>query len=237
MKNRLSILTHAAICSAAVFAAGSVSAGSVELQFDGVSPGEKVRVYLDTDNNGSYDYNEKVNAGVMNWTNQDSGGHLQTFCIELTQYISNGQQRTYTMHDDLTAAPRTDGVILSDTKADKLELFWGQYRDLVVDSDTASAFQVGIWEIVYDGDGVLDIHYGSGAFSVSSHSSYQDTFGIASQWLNGLDLNGTRTDLMSLSNSHKQDQITEVPTPGAAAAGLVLIGLSMRRRRRVAIDA
>jgi MYXO-CTERM domain-containing protein len=226
-------LTRAVLCGAAVLAASSASAGSVELRFDGVDPGEKVRVYLDTDGNGSYDFNKRINAGVMNWTNRDTGGRFDTFCIELTQTISAGQQRTYTLHDDLTAAPRTDGVILSDTKADKLELFWGQYRDLVVDSDTASAFQVGIWEIVYDGDGVLDIQYGSGTFSVSSHSSYQDTFGIASQWLNGLDLNGERADLMALSNAHKQDQITEVPTPGAAAAGLVLLGLATRRRRRV----
>ncbi len=233
MKMRPRSLTRTALCGTAVLAAGSASAGSVELRFDGVSPGEQVRVYLDTDGNGSYDFNEKVNAGVMNWTNAGTGGQLETFCIELTQTISAGQQRTYAMHDDLTAAPRTDGVILSDTKADKLELFWGQYRDLVVDSDTASAFQVGIWEIVYDGDGVLDIQYGSGTFSVSSYSSYQDTFGIASQWLNGLDLNGERADLMALSNAHKQDQITEVPTPGAAAAGLVLLGLATRRRRRV----
>lgn len=229
-------MTRTLAVAATALTAGSAAAGSVDVRFDGVSPGERVRVYLDTDNSGSYDYNKRINAGVMNWTNRDTGAQLDTFCIELTQFISSGQERTYTMHDDLTAAPRTDGVILSDTKADKLERFWGQYRDLVVDSDTASAFQVGIWEIVYDGDGALDITYGEGRFSVSSHSDYRDTVGIASQWLIGLNLNGERTDLMALSNSSKQDQITEVPTPAAAAAGLVLLGLATRRRRRDAAN-
>jgi len=224
-------LLPAAAC-AALFAAVPASADSVDIRFDGVSPGERVRVYLDTDNNGSYDYNRRVKAGVMNWTDTNSGEEFDTFCIELTQYISTGQERTYTTHSDLTDAPRTDGVVLSDTKVDKLEHFWGQYRDQVVDSDTASAFQVSIWEIVYDGDGALDLDYGQGSFAVSSHSSYADTKGIASGWLAGLDLNGPTANLMALANRCRQDQITEVPTPGAAAAGLALLGLTLRRRRR-----
>jgi len=213
-----------------MLAAVPASADSVDIRFDGVSPGERVRVYLDTDGNGSRDYNSRVNAGVMNWTDTDSGEEYDTFCIELTQTISTGQVRRYTTHDDITAAPRTDGVVLSDTKVEKLEHFWGQYRDLVTNSDTASAFQVGIWEIVYDGEGALNLN--NGTFAVSSHHYYADTKGIASGWLSGLNLNGPRADLMALSNRWKQDQITEVPTPGAAAAGIALLGLTLRRRRR-----
>ncbi|XAL98581.1 hypothetical protein OT109_13450 [Phycisphaeraceae bacterium D3-23] len=221
-----------AACSAALLAAGTASADSVDVRFDGVNPGERVRVYLDTDGNGTYDYNKKITAGVMNWTNLDTGDDFDTFCIELTQYISHDQVAEYQMHDDITAAPRTDGVVITDNKADLLGAFWGQFRDLVVDSDTASAFQVGIWEIVYDGDDALDIGYGNGNFAVSGHSYYADTRGIANQWLNDLDLNGPSANLRTLSNSWKQDQITDVPTPGAAAAGLALLGMTLRRRRR-----
>ncbi|MFI4862035.1 MAG: hypothetical protein ACIAXF_15320 [Phycisphaerales bacterium JB063] len=221
-----------AVCGAALLAAGTASADSVDIRFDGVQPGEDVRVYLDTDGNGTYDYNKKVTAGVMNWTNLDNGGSFETFCIELTQYISYSQVSEYTMHDDITAAPRTDGVTISEHKADLLGAFWGQFRDLVVNSDTASAFQVGIWEIVYDGDDALNLNYGQGNFSVSGHSSYSDTRNIASMWLNNLDLNGASVNLRTLSHGTRQDQITEVPTPGAAAAGLALLGMTLRRRRR-----
>lgn len=221
-----------AVCGAALLAAGAATADTVEVRFDGVDPGERVRVYLDTDGNGTYDYNQRITAGVMNWTNLDSGAAFDTFCIELTEYISNGQVAEYTTHEDLTAAPRTDGVVISDTKADKISAFWGQFRHLVVDSDTASAFQVGIWEIVYDGDGVLDLDYGSGSFALSGHDNYADTFGIASQWLNALDMNGPHASLLTIANDGRQDQITQVPTPGAAAAGLALFGLTLRRRRR-----
>ncbi|MEM9416292.1 MAG: hypothetical protein AAGA29_12570 [Planctomycetota bacterium] len=222
--------------SAAILTAGIASADTVDVRFDGVNPGERVRVYLDTDNNGTYDYNQRVTAGVMNWTNLDSGDTFDTFCIELTQYISTGQVVEYSMHDDITAAPRTDGVTISDNKAGLLGAFWGQFRDLVVDSDTASAFQVGIWEIVYDGDDALDLDYGEGSFAVSGHSNYTDTKGIASQWLTDLNLNGPSANLRSLTNSRKQDQITDVPTPGAAAAGLALLGMTLRRRRRNSDD-
>ena len=220
-----------AACSAALIATSSAFAGT-DIRFDGVSPGEKVRVYLDTDGNGTYDYNQRVTAGVMNWTDTTSGDEFDTFCIELTEYISYGQTNEYEMYSDITAAPRTDGNTISDTKADKLSAFWGQFRDLVVDSDTASAFQVGIWEIVYDGDGDLDLGWGQGSFAVSGHWSYHDTTDIASAWLNALDLNGPRTNLRALSNDGRQDQITEVPTPGAAVAGLAMLGLTLRRRRR-----
>jgi len=227
------LIRTSAVLSAFAFA-NYAGADTVEMQFQGVSPSERIRVYLDTDQNGSYDYEHRVRAGVMNWTDVDTDEDFSTFCIELTQYISTDQVATYTTYDDATAAPRTDGYTLSDTKVDKLSAFWAQYRNLVVDSDTASAFQVSVWEIVYDGDGALDISRREGNFYTASSGQYADTYGIASAWLHDLDLNGPRADLQVFANGNRQDQInaTGVPTPSAALLGMALLGANTVRRRR-----
>jgi len=185
--------------------------------------------------------NSRVYAGQMNWTLANTD-NLITYCIELAQDVGNGGDFTEFAHtDDSYDALRTD-ITFDITTAVTLSAFWDLNHSNVVDNDTASAFQLGIWDIVYDNDKNLQ----TGAFKAASSTASI----IADTWLSNtalLDLSELIAQekaipaLTIYHNASLQDQIgpgpegdiiTVVPAPAAAGAGLIaMVGLVGRRRR------
>jgi hypothetical protein len=217
-------------------AAGAASADTVEARFVGSGLHRTVQV--------SGVANVTVHAGELihefrNGTGAAAGltGQIRTFCTEVTQLV-NSNWRVF----DLVApsnAPNP-GPPMGDQKALMLarlyDLAAGQQN---TSADYAAAFQMMIWEIVYDFDaanaatGNLSRTDGNIRFlSGDSHFGTVTTIfeSLRTQLLayNGVGV----TNLAAIVNSGSQDQLLLIPLPTAGAMGLAGLGLVAARRRR-----
>jgi hypothetical protein len=185
-------------------------------------------------------------AGVYNWTR--TGGSVAPppavgtgfvgFCIELESGISTGTEVTFTV-ELLKDAPKPDSALagppvgpggMGAAKANLIKELWGENLGTIVDDETAAAFQIAVWEIVYD-DG-LSVSSGDLAFGADTHAG-KDAPGKAQDLLDSLDGTGSFASLMGLTSDLRpgryQDQVIEgpenwVPLPASAWGGLVLLG-------------
>jgi hypothetical protein len=231
----------AAVFAATAFTAAPAQAGTVRMSYDGVD-GIKVKVKRDKPGGGTH--NKTVWAGEMLWNvdssgstgfGQSFGSQLRAFCIELTQ-TAHANMDTYTITD--TALAPTPGSAnsggsdgMGDAKAADLEKLWGAYRDDADSTIAKAAFQLSVWEIVYD-DG-LDL--GDGSFQVLNRNGNDDDLAKAQAqtWLDSLaGYTGPSVSLAALSHGQHQDQLIAVPTPSAAMGGLFALGSLLACRRR-----
>jgi len=235
--------------SMACLAAGGLcsvaQADSVTTTYDGSSPAHNVTINEDTHFSG------RVRAGQYNFTGATGAisGDFHTFCLEM-QAIRPGDTPTYDVVE-LTSGPSPKGPgaengPMSGQSANYLRELWANRHDDATDTslaldqqrDNAAAFQVAVWELVYDTD--LSLTDSAGGFHVSDAPS--DVFTLADDWLNELDGEGPmQSNLRALSSESYQDQLVvtgptdtpAVPTPsamGGAGALLALIGVARWRR-------
>lgn len=114
----------------------------------------------------------------------------------------------------------------------KLDELWGRNFASVTSDVTAAAFQVAVWELAYDTDGLLSL--ATGKFQLKSGGAVDL---LASQWLSELDGTGPAGNITILRNNpaspDRQDLImASVPEPGSLALILLgLGGLAARRKR------
>lgn len=181
-------------------------------------------------------------AGAMNF--KEIGGDEQeliTFCMEVTQIVQS--QATYSM-TDLADTPGSISGGMGDYRAGLLQSLYDSHYDDALSSRTeSSAFQMAVWEIVYEDDVsigqnfTLDVSDGDG-FQVSGGSVVQQHDGmnvsavdLANAWLSDLSWTGVTT-LRGLKSTTGQDQITMIPLPAPIVlGGLGLISLPVLRRR------
>ncbi|MBX3379853.1 MAG: hypothetical protein KF805_07140 [Phycisphaeraceae bacterium] len=215
-----------AVSGTSVFAADTVRA-----TFDSISPG--VSCQFSTDYGSTW---AGTLAGSMNWTRDNvtpgsyAGlqGNFSTFCIEVTQYVAFGGTYTY----DVTPtpdAPTPDinfNLPMGNAKASMLSELFGRYRSGLASNSDFGAFQMSVWEIVYENlDNGLDVN--TGLFRIQGAATEQ---ALANTWLSSLDGTGPMMGgLFALSNREVQDQI--VPGPGSLALAGVGGVLAARRRR------
>jgi len=227
MKSRT--LQFVAISSLVAATCGSALAvDTVRATFNSVTP--SVYCEFSTNSGGSW---TGTLAGSMNWTRDNvtpgtyAGlqGNFSTFCIEVTQYVAFGGTYTYDV-TNTPNAPTPDinfNLPMGNAKAAQLSELFGRYYNSLVSNTDFSAFQMSVWEIVYDNGSSVN----AGVFQIRN-AVPEET--LANQWLGTLDGSGPMMGgLFALSNREVQDQI--VPGPGAlalAGAG----GLLVTRRRR-----
>jgi hypothetical protein len=246
-----SLTAWAAVLFSACLSAAPVAADTVNLTFDKTTKSAAVSVKVNgtsvTGTPGPYYWHESSPPSGSPYPNPTT-----TFCVELTQSISTGNTYTYTA----TALASQAGVTA--TEATLIEKLYGAHYDTAwnsssfAGSDASTAFQLALWKLVYDQGSNLSLS--SGKFTVTSASS--NATNLAQQWLNGLssvsntafDTNFAGYQLLWLSNSYKQDQLTllppqtitppppphGVPAPAGLVLGLIgagcLFGRTMRRR-------
>lgn len=215
----------------AVWAAG-VSAAPVTLKYAGFENGSR--------SGGIYGArNVRAAAGQFSFDVVDDGGvywdsTLNAFCIDVSQNLVTGQTAIY----DLVSAGSSSAL---DTEQVSLigQLFDSEADSLGTATNDA-AFQLALWEIVYDFD--------TGALDLLADNFYADAFSgaraLAQGWLSGLTANlnyvSSKYELYTLSPispAANQTLLTwrpvSVPEPAPLSllgAGLLLIGAAVRRR-------
>lgn len=190
----------------------------------------------------SPDWNAGLNGRLLSVLGPNAT--FVTYCIDVDQGVYTGLDNTWGYGVvPLATAPRPGGGMGAATAAQVSE-FWNRHYDLIGNSNVnASAFQLGLWELINDGLGADP--FGSGSFQASgSLPSDSGTLTLATGWLNDVGSNTPYSNgytLYTLSDDRLQDQVFGVPNtplPAALPAGLVALAAigaaTCFRRRRVA---
>lgn len=226
-------ITKLAGVAAALAMAASASAGTVIATFNSVSPSVNVN-YVSPVGSGS------TTAGVFNWTRTGGthvgspAGNFSSFCIELNQNVAFSSSYTFNIQalkDSPSPGLPVPGPLgMGATKASDLKKLWAAYRNSIVDNTTAAAFQVAVWEIVYEASTNYSVSNGNGAFYLTNQAAVRNQ---ANAWLSSLGSLTAEANLAAMSSPSVQDQLVLVPTPPAVLAGAGLMGaVAVKQIRR-----
>jgi hypothetical protein len=161
--------------------------------------------------------------------NLTSGGSFAAWCVDIYSWLN-----TTSTGSSYTLTPGGTFFGGSPSKVTDLERLASQYLASVNTVAESGAFQLAVWEIVYENSGSYGL--GTGNFQVASASG--GAIATANSWLSAL---GSGVPTMSLSvwaSSSSQDLAvftSAVPEPeiyAMMAAGLGLLGFVGRKRRR-----
>ena len=148
------------------------------------------------------------------------GDPIIFFCVELTQYFSFGANYVYS-----ASLPNNATFTLLG------KLFTEAYGSALSDATHSAAFQLAVWEIVFDGG---DLHLNSGGFKVTNDYGHGATVTLAQQWLDGLAGASDGYDVYFLQNDAHQNFITSThvqvpPTNGRVPepAPIALLGAAL----------
>ena len=224
----MKISTIAAFAGLAGVCSLASAAFTVQATYTGTAPGIWGNVSLDS--GGSF--MGPVKAGQFNWTRTGGDytgltGTFATFCIEVHQDVLPGNNYTYDVNTVANAPLPVNilyGTPMGAIKADKISELYGRFFAGLSTDTQYAAFQLAIWDFVYDGGGSV----GTGVFQAQGFGA---AMGLADAWIAAVDGTGPRmTGLGALSGDDWQDQIF-TPAPGALAL-IGLGGLVATRRRR-----
>lgn len=233
------------IASIAVIAlaAGAVNADTVKLKFSDTGSGRDVRMSIGNDS-----FNCFAGQLVHTFSNGNGAaagltGNMITFCSDLTQEVSSLLPSTYTV-TGVQNLPVSSGFgAMGDTKKQAIYDMYAAAggQQMGSDADMAAAFQIAIWEVIYDYNGnASSLNLASGQLKAKSTNGNALSSAITSragQLFSAIGMNVAQTGLMGLSSQYYQDQILQtlqlVPVPTAALAGLTGLGGLMVMRRRM----
>ena len=160
------------------------------------------------------------------------------YCIDLAQTISFGS-----LYTDYTKSSLAADVVLSPLRKGEIaQLFHGFYTTSLLSTTNSAAFQLALWEIVFesassslDVDGAHDAAHRGNNYATGPDGP-GTVIGIANDWLAGLGAFSTdTTGFYTYRSDWHQDQIVyhrtpEPPTLIILGAGLGLIAFLARRR-------
>ncbi len=232
-----------AACTAAIISTGFANADTVDLRFAGTGAGRTVTV----EHNGN---SKRVFAGQLlhefsNGTGVGTqlSGQMFTFCSEITQYVtSSSQEYRVTPPEDISTPAM--GADRANALRNLYTFAAGQEAEAGLDANFSAAFQLAVWEIVYDfntTEGASSMNIDDGMFeatNISDNSTIEAAIRahLATFFNAAMVEGGNNRVLYGLWNGSKQDQLigmpNMVPLPGAGLMGLAGLSVIASRRRR-----
>lgn len=232
--------------SVAVGVSDVARAASVTAELTGLTPYVFPTMYLQ----GEGDITG--GTGAIGWQGQ-SGNALgltssfNTFCIDLVQDIYFGSTYTFDVMG-IANAPQPGayppgGPItgMGATKASELNTLYAEQFDNLTTDDELEAFQLAIWNIVYDTD--ASVSSGAGSFYIVSGFD-SNTKNLASSYLAAATnlsdqkvFDGTLVALVGEDGAQDQIYASQVPLPRTILGGGILLGACMFVRRKHGLSA
>lgn len=172
---------------------------------------------------------------IADYSNMNPAMNLSSsvFCVD-PQNTNLGSLYNYSVVD-ADEIPNAGPGPMGAEKAEYLSELWGRFNSQINSNVAGAAFQLSVWEIVYDNQQTNFAQWdtSSGAFYASGNT---DAINLANSWLSQLNGQGPKETLYGLSSSSFQDFIVDpVPEPSALTAlglsTLSLAGLILRKRR------
>lgn len=165
-----------------------------------------------------------------------AGSTFRGFCADFAQAVTAGQSYPFS-----TVAPSAlPDVGPNAAKLALIDRLFDRHYGAATDATNGGAFQLALWELLYDGPGNLDLN--AGTIDVTSPDSVA-AVATAKGWLAALETpdpaDADNYTVIGLFNANAQDQLTVVPNAVPAPAGVVLGlialgGFGLRRLRRKA---
>jgi len=233
------------LAAVAVAVAGSVAqADTVVMKFVGTDEGRTVKVTIGSDTfncfAGQLLHQFSMGNGVATQLN---GQTRVTYCTDLTQFVTSAGD-VYTVAPIASLPATTGWPAMGAAKAQAVYNLYaaagGQQNMLTANDDYAAAFQIALWEIIYDYNpanvGVYSLTGGN--FKVKNSDGTSLSSAVATkvgQLFGMLGTNVPQVGLLGLTNDCSQDQIIDVnviPLPPAALAGLLGLGMVRLARKR-----
>ena len=181
-------------------------------------------------------------GGPFHWTqtqppNTGFPEHITTYCIDLDNYIRTGESYEYITQTDLKVAP-TIGNDPAKVAA-ITELFDRGYLNSLKNANNNAAFQLALWELVYDG--ATSKSLSAGRIQGDPNGNPTKAQIKAQSLLDSLGTPYSNHDLAGfqlvalISKTGHQDQITVIPNgvpapPAALLAGIGVLALIGRAR-------
>ncbi|MGE3842813.1 MAG: hypothetical protein AB7I50_14650 [Vicinamibacterales bacterium] len=218
---------------------GSAEAGNISLQWTG---GVNVTVKFDatTINTAAGDFKlTATNNTLEPWL--DQGQTFYTFCVDLQHYSTNPLTATWDWMSNWNmpaagsnpAYPRTDNTQGRGRAAYLGSQYFTLYPTGLATNDVAAAYQLAIWELLYEQNNTFNVFSGSTYFTNISNSirDAANTLIAGSAGHVG-QVGWLRTDN---TGAYAQDYMAPAPVPDAlstlGALGISLASLTSLRRR------
>ena len=232
MKSVLSIAI--VICLVSTASAGFVATG-------GQMTRDQIHVYSPV---GSYEtYTGMFNFNISSGSLPNGATQYYAFCIDLSEYLANPDMYNIAPLEDLPTPEDQPWQPMGADRANLLrELFGRHYASLFDGADDArdqQAFQLCVWEIIYEVDTNGDPNFAdveAGDFRATGLAT--GVGATANSFLNTLTGSGPYANLLGLESTNQnpgygQDFVTIIPLPGAAVLGILGIGIAGWMKRRI----